>query len=148
MPIGMQLRSDTSVWHCAVPHRSLLGLNFLLAQKSLSDCRAQDMYPVTVDDYDLVHVVGKGASATVRSYSFSDSFISGAHVPWPWPPDIVGMMRHCCWAMLTSLASAFYLLQSAHSTTGLQPFGTCTINARTELTQHLSSRFGWQTANP
>ena len=30
--------------------------------------RAQDCYPVNVDDYDLEHVVGKGASATVSLY--------------------------------------------------------------------------------
>lgn len=28
-------------------------------------CRAQNLYPVTVDEYELVEVVGKGASATV-----------------------------------------------------------------------------------
>ena len=51
----------------APPCRILQGLIFLLAQNSLSRCRAQDTYPMTVDDYELVHVVGKGASATVSS---------------------------------------------------------------------------------
>ena len=31
-------------------------------------CRSQDLYPIDVEEYELKHVIGKGASATV-SYS-------------------------------------------------------------------------------
>ena len=43
------------------------GLHALLALiwLELLCCRAQDCYPVSVADYELIHVVGKGASATV-----------------------------------------------------------------------------------
>lgn len=44
-------------------------------------CRAQNLYPVTVDDYELVEVVGKGASATVSVYVMTAAVLLTQPVP-------------------------------------------------------------------